>query len=179
MFSLFAKIAGRAIAAAAQIAGSVILSTARGLSIAARRIIGAWQSTGRAFRLFARSKRTAKQAAAAARASLARELAEELIEEAQSFIEEAEEIILAAFNEAIDTMANMTANEGQRTVFLEYVFPAFAEALETSEPEDGWPSVDIGEYMTFMGIIVEAGNQIMEAAYNDAAPLIDDAMSVL
>lgn len=175
MFSLFAKIAGRAVVAA----GSALFNTARGLISVARRIIGAWQSTGRLLRLFSRSKRTAKQAAAAARASLAREIAEELIEEAQSFIEEAEEIILAAFNEAIDTMASMTVNEGQGAVFLEYVFPAFAEALETSEPEDGWPSVDIGEYMTFMGIIVEAGNQIMESAYNDAAPLIDDAMSIL
>jgi hypothetical protein len=35
--------------------------------------------------------------------------------------------------------------------------------------------VDIGEYMVFMGEIVETGNQIMSEACDDAAGLVDQA----
>lgn len=103
----------------------------------------------------------------------------ELIEEAASLLEEAEAIILAAYVEALTTMGSMVANAGQASVYQSDIIPGFEEAFGQSDPQDGWPDVDVGQYMAFVGEIVEAGNQIMEAAYQDAAQLILDAESIL
>ena len=134
------------------------------------------------------SRNTARQSAQRAnRARLARgrgsaraaAAAEELIEEAISMLEEAEDIILDAYIEAIDTMVSMVGNAGQASVMESRVIPAFEIAFSTSDPETGWNEVDIGEYMTFMGEIVGEGNAIMEAAYDDASGLIADAEGIL
>lgn len=79
----------------------------------------------------------------------------------------AKEIVQQSLEEALSTMESMVANEGQTSVFENYVTPEF-EAAASASPEDGWPGVDIGDYMDFMGEIVEAGNQIMEAGYEYA-----------
>lgn len=110
------------------------------------------------------------------RAAAARE---ELMEEAISMLEEAEDIILDAYLQAIENMLSMVGNAGQDSVMNSQVIPAFEEAYASSDPEQGWPDVDIGEYMAFMGEIVEEGNSIMESAYNDASSLIDSANEIL
>jgi hypothetical protein len=53
--------------------------------------------------------------------------------------------------------------------------PDFASAMESTEIGDDWPDVDIGEYMAFMGEIVEAGNAIMSEAFDEAASLKGEA----
>lgn len=142
------------------------------------------------FRVFVRTRSVARRSATratrgrarniyGAAAGLPRELYEEIIEEALSFIEEAEDILIESFYRAIETMASMPGNAGQASVFETYVVPAFEEMFAEAELRDGWPGVDIGEYMVFMGEIVEEGNKIMEEAYNDASSLVDDAESVL
>jgi hypothetical protein len=77
--------------------------------------------------------------------------------------------------DALATMESMVANEGQSSVYENYVQPAFVDTAQSTQAGDGWPSVDIGEYMDFMGEIVEAGNQIMEEAYAYAAEIDNDA----
>jgi hypothetical protein len=75
------------------------------------------------------------------------------------------EIIAQAFDDALSTMEGMCANAGQEAVFYGTVVSEFESALSSSSADNGWENVDIGEYMEFMGEIVEAGNQIMESAY--------------
>ena len=101
--------------------------------------------------------------------------ASELAEEIGELYEEAGEIVEAAFYEAMDTMYGMCANAGQDSVFFSYVMPDFASAMESTEIGDDWPDVDIGEYMYFMGEIVEAGNAIMSEAFDEAASLQGEA----
>lgn len=75
------------------------------------------------------------------------------------------EIIAASFDDALSTMESMLGNAGQEAVFIDVVVGEFEAALADSGIEEGWAGVDIGEYMDFMGEIVEAGNQIMDEAY--------------
>lgn len=75
------------------------------------------------------------------------------------------EIIAAAFDDALSTMEGMLGNAGQETIFYDVVVGEFEAALASSSADEGWAGVDIGEYMDFMGEIVEAGNQIMDSAY--------------
>lgn len=82
-----------------------------------------------------------------------------------------DEIIEEGLQEALGTMESMIGNAGQDSVFQSYVAPEF-EAAASTPPTEGWPSVDIGEYMDFMGEIVEAGNQIMEATYEYAMEVL-------
>lgn len=81
------------------------------------------------------------------------------------------EIVGAAFDDALSTMEGMCVNPGQEAVFMDHVVPEFEGALASSSSEAGWDAVDIGEYMDFMGEIVEAGNQIMSEAYEALAAL--------
>lgn len=82
-----------------------------------------------------------------------------------------DEIIEEGLQEALETMESMIGNAGQDSVFQSYVAPEF-EAAAGTPPTQGWPSVDIGEYMDFMGEIVEAGNQIMEFTYDYAVEVL-------
>jgi len=79
-------------------------------------------------------------------------------------IAEARAIVRAALGDALLTMQGMVGNAGQQTVYNNYVVPEF-QANAQRDIREGWNDVDIGEYMEFMGEIVEAGNQIMESAY--------------
>ena len=74
-------------------------------------------------------------------------------------------------------MNGMVGNAGQQTVFNDYVAPAFREAA--GPINDGWPGVDIGEYMDFMGEIVEEGNSIMEDAYAEAQEILSELEEAL
>ena len=87
-------------------------------------------------------------------------------------IAEARELVRQAYNDALDTMESMVGNEGQAVVFNDYVVPAFREAR--GPVQDGWGGVDIGEYMDFMGEIVEEGNAIMEEAYDEAQEMLSE-----
>jgi hypothetical protein len=102
-------------------------------------------------------------------------LADELAEEIGELYEEASEIVEAAFYTAMDTMYEMCGNAGQETVFFDAVIPAFADEMDNTEIGEQWGDVDIGEYMVFMGEIVEAGNAIMAEAFDEAASLKDEA----
>jgi len=79
-------------------------------------------------------------------------------------VDNANEIIQAGLDEALGTMESMIVNEGQGSVFESYIGPEF-ESAATASPTEGWPGVDAGAYVDFVGEIVEAGNQIMEAYY--------------
>ena len=102
--------------------------------------------------------------------------ASELAEEIGELYEEAGEIVEAAFYEAMDIMYEMCGNAGQESVFFDQVIPAFADEMENTQIGEDWSGVDIGEYMVFMGEIVEAGNAIMEEAFGEAAGLADEAV---
>ena len=130
------------------------------------------QSGRRATDLRSRGRGAAARTASA-RAAAAEELAEEIAE----LIQEAEDTIINAYIEAIVTMISMVGNSGQGTVMDTRVIPAFEEAFASSDPETGWEDVDIGEYMVFMGEIVEEGNSIMSEAYDEAASLLSEADS--
>lgn len=82
-----------------------------------------------------------------------------------------DEIIEEGLDEALSVMESMIGNEGQAAVFESYVAPEFESAAGGS-PTEGWQAIDIGEYMDFMGEIVEAGNQIMEATYDYAVEVL-------
>lgn len=99
----------------------------------------------------------------------------ELAEEIGELYEEASQIVESAFYEAMDTMYGMCGNAGQESVFFNYVMSDFADAMDSTEIGDDWPDVDIGEYMVFMGEIVEAGNDIMSEAFDEAASLKGEA----
>lgn len=121
-----------------------------------------------------------QQARSALRFATAGRLGEigELAEEIGELYEEANELIEGAYYEAMDTMYGMCANPGQETVFFNYIIDAFAAEMENTELGEQWNDVDIGEYMAFMGEIVETGNQIMSAAYDEAAGLASEAEDV-
>ena len=87
-------------------------------------------------------------------------------------IADARELVRQAYNDALDTMEAMVGNAGQAAVFNDYVVPAFQEAR--GPVQDGWAGVDIGEYMDFMGEIVEEGNAIMEEAYEEAQAMLSE-----
>lgn len=96
-----------------------------------------------------------------------------LVSKAGEFIanQQAREIIREALNEALDTMKSMIGNEGQQSVYDNYVVPEFNENAQ-GDIEAGWQEVDIGEYMEFMGEIVAEGNNIMQYAYEYAAAVL-------
>jgi vacuolar-type H+-ATPase subunit H len=87
-------------------------------------------------------------------------------------ISEAREVVNEALQEALATMEGMCANEGQLSVFGSYVAPAFEDAK--GSVDNGWTDVDIGEYMDFMGEIVEEGNSIMSDAYDEAQEILSE-----
>jgi hypothetical protein len=99
----------------------------------------------------------------------------ELAEEIGELYEEAGEVVEAAFYDAMDTMYGMCGNAGQESVFFDQVIPAFADEMSNTEIGEQWNDVDIGEYMYFMGEIVEAGNAIMSEAFDEAASLQGEA----
>jgi hypothetical protein len=87
-------------------------------------------------------------------------------------ITEARELVNEALQEALGIMEGMCGNEGQLSVFGDYVAPAFEDAM--GPIEDGWNDVDIGLYMDFMGEIVEEGNGIMSDAYDQAQEILSE-----
>jgi hypothetical protein len=87
-------------------------------------------------------------------------------------IAEARDIVREGLKDALSTMDGMVGNAGQQSVFNDYVEPAFIE--NTGRIEDGWTDVDIGEYMDFMGEIVEEGNSIMADAYDEAQDILSE-----
>ena len=84
-------------------------------------------------------------------------------------------IIENGLQDALSTMESMPGNEGQMSIYENYVAPAFIDTAQGTLAGDGWPGIDIGDYMDFMGEIVEAGNQIMEEAYDYAAWIEGDS----
>ena len=161
--AFFARAIGRSVARAV-IARSVSRMASRGLS----NKFGKSSSQRQSMRNNARS---ILRGATGGRYGILSELAEEIGE----LYEEASEIVEAAFYEAMDTMYGMCGNAGQESVFFNHVMPAFADAMDSTEIGDDWPDVDIGEYMYFMGEIVEAGNAIMAEAFGEAANLKGEA----
>jgi hypothetical protein len=91
-------------------------------------------------------------------------------------IYDAKEIISEGLQEALSTMESMVVNEGQTSVFESTLGPAFEDAAQAS-PEDGWDDVSADPYSDFMGEICEAGNQIMQAAYDYAQEVLSDEES--
>ncbi len=89
---------------------------------------------------------------------------------------DAQEVISQGLEEALDTMENMLSNEGQISIFGSNFAPEFESNAQAS-PEDGWESVSAEPYSDFMGEIVEAGNQVMEAAYQYAQEILADQES--
>lgn len=87
-------------------------------------------------------------------------------------IAEARQVVRDGLIEALTTMEDMIGNAGQQTVFNDYVSPAFIENIGSIN--DGWEDVDIGEYMDFMGEIVEVGNLIMAEAYELAQEILSE-----
>jgi len=87
-------------------------------------------------------------------------------------ITEAQEIVNEGFTDALSTMKNMCANEGQNTIYDNYVVPEFKAAK--GPIKEGWNDVDIGEYMDFMGDIVNEGNSIMQEAYEYAQEILSE-----
>lgn len=88
-------------------------------------------------------------------------------------IAEARSVIKEGLSEALGTMEGMIGNSGQQTVYNDYVVPAFQENAQ-ADIEDGWSDVDIGEYMDFMGEIVDEGNSIMADAYEAAQEILSE-----
>jgi hypothetical protein len=86
-------------------------------------------------------------------------------------IGDAKQVIEQGLQEALETMESMCANEGQFSVFESTIAPEFESAAQAG-PTDGWSGVDAGPYSDFMGEICEAGNQIMEAAYDYAQEIL-------
>lgn len=159
----FARAIGRSVAKAV-LARSVSRMASRGLS----NKFGKSSSQRQSMRNNARS---ILRVSTRGRYGAAGELAEEIGE----LYEEAAQIVEAAFYDAMDTMYGMCGNAGQESVFFSYVMPDFASAMESTEIGENWPDVDIGEYMYFMGEIVEAGNAIMSEAFDEAASLQGEA----
>jgi hypothetical protein len=161
--AFFARAIGRSVAKAV-LSSSVSRMSTKGLSNRFGKTISQRQS-------MRNNAKSVLRSATAGRYGLISELAEEIGE----LYEEAGQIVEAAFYEAMDTMYGMCANAGQDSVFFSYVMPDFASAMESTEIGDDWPDVDIGEYMAFMGEIVEAGNAIMSEAFEEAGSLKGEA----
>lgn len=77
----------------------------------------------------------------------------------------AEEIVQAALAEAISVMRNLGLNEGQTSILNNTLIPKF-EANSLLPIENGWEWVSASPYEDFMSETVEAGNIIMEEAFN-------------
>jgi hypothetical protein len=88
-------------------------------------------------------------------------------------IAEARAVVKEGLSEALGTMSGMIGNAGQDAVYNDYVVGAFQENAQASI-DDGWSDVDIGEYMDFMGEIVDEGNSIMADAYDEAAEILSE-----
>lgn len=88
-------------------------------------------------------------------------------------VAEAREVKRQGLSDALETMSDMIGNAGQQVVFNDYVEPAFRENAQ-ADINDGWTDVDIGEYMDFMGEIVEEGNSIMADAYEEAQEILSE-----
>jgi hypothetical protein len=161
--AFFARAIGRSVARAV-IARSASRMASRGLA-------NRFNKTGTQRGEMRNRARSVLRSATAGRYGALSELAEEIGE----LYEEASQIVEAAFYEAMDTMYGMCGNAGQESVFFNHVMPAFADAMDSTEIGDDWPDVDIGEYMYFMGEIVEAGNAIMAEAFDEAASLKGEA----
>jgi hypothetical protein len=63
----------------------------------------------------------------------------------------------------------MVGNEGQATVLESNFIEEFETRAEVVEAPNPWPHVSASPYEDFMSEIIEAGNQIMERAYELAA----------
>lgn len=146
-----------------------------------RRILSRMATRGLAGRLGGRTANQRSAMRSRARSALRSRTAgrygeaEELAEELGELHEEAGETVEAAYYEAMDTMYNMCANEGQETVFFDQVIPAFAEEMANTQIDEQWNDVSIGQYMVFMGEIVEEGNAIMREAFGEANSLASEA----
>lgn len=79
----------------------------------------------------------------------------------------AKQIISEALQEALDTMESMIVNPGQETVYNDYIKDQFQQNSK-APVDDGWEDADAGDYSDFMSEIVEAGNTIMQDAYDYA-----------
>jgi hypothetical protein len=86
----------------------------------------------------------------------------------------AKQIVQEALQESFDVMESMIGNEGQQSVYENYVQEAFYESAQ-GDIENGWEEVDIGEYMEFMGEIVAEGNNIMSDAYEYANEVLAES----
>jgi hypothetical protein len=161
--AFFARAVGRSVARAV-LSRSVSRMASKGLS-------NRFNRTGSQRNEMRNRARSVLRGASGGRYGLLSELAEEIGE----LYEEASQIVEAAFYEAMDTMYGMCGNAGQESVFFNHVMPEFADAMDSTEIGDDWPDVDIGEYMYFMGEIVEAGNAIMSEAFSEAASLKGEA----
>lgn len=168
---------GRAVARIAIRAAATKLA-ARGLAKGIRKGVG-----NKSFSQRQSIRNTARVAARSLVAARTASLIDELAELSEEIQEQAYAIIISAWFDAIDVMYQMTVNEGQEAVFEKYVIPYFSVALEEVDPQEPeWNNVDIGEYMYFMGEIVEVGNQIMQEACQEAEGVasegddIDDAI---
>lgn len=164
--AFFFRAIGRSVARAV-VSRSVSALTSRGIP----RGVG---NFGRNINIQTRSRSVARTALAVA-SSGRFGLVDELSEEIGELYEEASERVETAFYEAVDTMTGMCANEGQYSVIERYAIPEFAAQVGSTQLGEEWRDVDIGEYMAFVGEIVEAGNQIMSDAYSDAESLTDEA----
>lgn len=75
--------------------------------------------------------------------------------------------IKEGLNEAVSTMRSMIVNEGQSSILESTLIPQF-EANSDAPLLSGWQYVSCHPYCDFLGNTVEAGNSIMENAWNDA-----------
>ncbi len=79
----------------------------------------------------------------------------------------ARQIILEGLDDALKTMESMTANEGQESVFIDPIKPSFIEN-SLLPVDECWRFVTDEAHVDFMGEIMEAGNQIMDEAWQYA-----------
>lgn len=88
-------------------------------------------------------------------------------------IAEARNVVKEGLSNALSTMEGMIGNPGQQTVYNDYVEPEFRKNAQ-ADIRDGWTDVDIGEYIDFMGDIVNEGNNIMSDAYSEAEEILSE-----
>lgn len=75
-----------------------------------------------------------------------------------------DEIIDISIDAAIDQMTTLPKNEGQETIFTEYVVPAFEQLKgkgDDTNPEDVYQTIP-RDYIPFIGEIVETGIRIVQ-----------------
>lgn len=75
-----------------------------------------------------------------------------------------DEIVEEGLTRSIFIMKSMIVNEGQRSILVGKIIPNF-EKNSKDPVENGWSFVSAGPYVDFLGETVEAGNQIMNAAF--------------